>query len=134
MCSAELFHAYQSAIYRVNATPPFDVRVGDRSESADDLLPAGCESWAFITACNPGSRPRLTDDQNAERTQSLRAMLNGWKIIDGEGHSQDNEWREPSFLVLGIDEARASEIALAFGQAAYVAGTRGGVARLVLPG
>ncbi len=125
--------AYARAVYRVDAPAgPFTIRVGQPSPGAEALLTAhGRACWAYLTACNPGSE-RLPPEVNAERTARLRERLRGFHVLEGEGGSPEGDWPpEHSFLVLGLDEAQASEIARDFGQAAYVAGTLGAAARLV---
>ena len=115
---AELEAAYRAALYRAGGIV---LRVGNPGPEA------GC--WAFLTACNPMSCP-LPDAENASRMDWLRADLSGFVLHEGEGAAPDGSWREPSFLVLGIDERSASGLALRYGQAAFLFGERGAPARL----
>ena len=128
----DLSAAYNAAHYRVFADPPFVLRVGERSAELNALLAShSAGTWAFITACNPGSVP-LSDEENAERMVRLREMLNHLTTYPGEGIDPTDEWPgEPSVLVVGIDRAEAVEVAKTFEQAAILAGIRGGAAELV---
>ena len=71
-----LVKAYQQALYSVDGTEgTSELRVGERSSSLIDLLSKfQLDSWAYITAENPGSE-LLTSDQNKQRTQSLEIHL-----------------------------------------------------------
>lgn len=126
-----LVKAYQQAIYSVDGTDgTFELRVGERSSSLILLLSqAQVESWAYITAENPGSE-LLTAEQNMQRTQSLESQLKkeGYHYLRGEGRSPENSWPpEKSFLILGISETEAVQLAQAFGQKALLIGGISGV-------
>lgn len=126
-----LVKAYQQALYSVDGTEgTFELRVGERSSSLIDLLSKfQLDSWAYITAENPGSE-LLTSDQNKQRTQSLEAHLKkeGYRYLGGEGKAPDNSWPpEKSFLVLGISETEAVQLAQTFGQKALLIGGISGV-------
>jgi hypothetical protein len=131
--------AYQATNYRVEDGPlgPFVIRVGESSAEADRLLEVHHQTeWAFVTACNPGSR-RLAPDENARRIAELEAvcLYYGWRHYLGAGVGRDGTWPpEPSFLVVGMSEADAVEVARHFGQNAIVAGRSGEPARLVWVG
>lgn len=127
----KLSAAYTSAFYRVFADPPFVLRVGEPSAELDALLYAhAADTWAFVTACNPGSVV-LSADENAERMNQLREVLTRFVTYPGESCDAAGGWAEPSLLVIGISRTEAVEVATAFGQAAILAGTRGGVTELV---
>lgn len=123
--------AYTAARYRVFADPPFVLRVGERSAELDALLALhAADTWAFITACNPGS-VLLSAEGNAERMVRLRARLTTFITYPGESSDEHGDWAEPSLLVVGIRRTEVMEVARAFGQAAILAGDRGGPAELV---
>jgi hypothetical protein len=127
--------AYRATDYRVEGGPngPFVVRVGEMSVDLEQLLLDEVEfDWAYLTACNPGS-VRLTDDENARRTQELRDLLRcRWQYVyEGLSVGRDGTWREPSFLVLGMNEDEAVQIGRRFGQNAVVVGRMAEPARLV---
>lgn len=129
--SESLVKAYQQAIYSVDGTHGrFELRVGERSDDLIMLLTeAQVESWAYITAENPGSE-LLTSDQNKQRTQSLEIHLKkeGYLYLGGKGRAPDNSWPpEKSFLILGISETEAVQLAQTFGQKALLLGRISGV-------
>lgn len=136
MHDPDLEAAYRTAAYTavVPGRDPIVIRCGERCMPLDLLLAeARVTTWAFITACNPGSM-RLDDEANAERMSRLETLVRGRGLacFQGEGRSDDDSWpEEPSLLVLGIEEADAVAVAQAFGQLAIVSGRRGGEARLV---
>jgi hypothetical protein len=125
MLPPDLEAAYRRTAYRVFADPPFVIRIDQPSPEADRLLGAA-DSWAFLSACNPGSIP-LADAENAARTAALRARIGD--AIPGEG--RDADWAEASFW-FAAPLAVALDLACEFGQLALVAGDRGGPARLVV--
>ena len=128
--------AYEATDYSVHEGPHggFVIRVGARADAADALLAAaGADSWAFITACNPGSMPLAVAD-NAARMDRLtqRVRARGLAYFSGAGVAADGAWPpEPSLLVLGLSEAEALALARELGQLAIVVGRRGEPARLV---
>jgi hypothetical protein len=132
-----LHAAYLATDYVVHAGEDFFLRIGECCALLDALLSQhGVESWAFVTACNPGSQA-LADDDNAERMRRLEREVSakGFPFLLGDGAIPDRSWpAEPSLLILGIDEAGAREIAERYGQLAFVCGTRGQAARLVWSG
>jgi N-formylglutamate amidohydrolase len=103
--------AYRETHFRVEATPPFVLRIGEPNPHLAEL----CTRWgvtasAFVTACNPHSESR-TEADNAARHAALRDELvrRGLPFVEGAGRHPDNGWPpEASFLVLGLelDEAR----------------------------
>jgi hypothetical protein len=123
--------AYRFAEYRVDTSPPFTLRVGEPCAALDALLAShAADTWAFVTACNPGSVV-LSVEVNAERMKQLREMLNRFVTYPGESCGPDGQWAEASVLVIGISRTAVVEVAKAFGQAAILAGERGGPAELV---
>src|SRR5262245_55943344 len=72
----ELEAAYRATEFRVEAGgSPVTLRVGRPSAELDDLLGRhGVRHWAFVTACNPGSRP-LPPAENDARTRRLAAEV-----------------------------------------------------------
>jgi len=116
--TAKLFAAYLAAEYAVHE-PAIVIRVGERNSALDALIGAG--SAAFVTAANPGSE-RQSDEENARRTETLRQMIaTRWPYARGEGRRRGGEWpAEPSFLVLGISQTEAMQLAREFAQNAFV--------------
>jgi hypothetical protein len=126
----ELEKAYRATAYRVAGLP--DLRIGTASPALDQLLRRhAADSWAYLTAYNPGSELRPTAE-NEVRLRELRTALthSGFVFLDGEGVGSG--WpAEPSFLVIGITLADAVQLGRRFGQAAVVVGELGTSARLI---
>jgi hypothetical protein len=98
------------------------------------LIENACESWAYVTAYNPGSVV-LSHEENQHRQASLENELHkrGWVFFSGEGVGSSGNWPpEPSVLVLGIGAATAQQLGRAFGQNAVVVGRLGRPAELVI--
>ncbi len=129
----DLHEAYRASEYQVFGKPQLTLAV-DRHEPALAalLVAAGVDSAAYLTACNPGSR-RLSEPENAARTQALRSHLaeHGYRIREGTAIDPGGLWpAEPSFLVLGIDAGTARAIASHFGQNALLLIGADAIARL----
>jgi Protein of unknown function (DUF3293) len=130
----DVFEAYRKTRYEVQ-TPGGKVvlRHGERSPELDRLLDAPFPGWAFITAWNPGSNPRLSIDENRRRQQELEAALSPrYRTFPGKGVGDDGRWPpEESVLVLGISRDEALRFGRQFGQLAILAGSRGEPAEVV---
>ncbi len=129
---AALLEAYRAAEYVVH-DPHVVIRVGEPNAALDALI-AGAERAAFLTAANPGSE-RHGDEENRRFIAALRGALDaaGWLILEGEGRDPKGAWpAEPSFLVPGIPQDKALELARRFGQNAFVWCERGVAPQLVL--
>ena len=123
--------AYEATDYRVGDR--FTIRCGERSPPLEALLTESRhDTWAFITAWNPGSIA-LDTTENRRRMTSLcdRIALLGLPMLEGEGMGTGGDWPpEPSLLVLGIGASEAVELGRAFGQVAIIVGRLGAPARL----
>ena len=123
--------AYEATDYWVGDC--FMIRCGERSPPLEALLAeSGHDTWAFITAWNPGSIA-LDTAENRRRMTDLcgRIALLGLPMLEGEGVGTGGDWPpEPSLLVLGIGASEAVELGRAFGQVAIVVGRLGAPARL----
>jgi len=93
------------------------------SDDGTRLLKAGGVSVAsYITAYNPLS----TQQSKAENTDQNSVLVNqlkrlGFSFLPGEGRDIKGLWPvEPSFLVLGMDEATAHRWARQFEQYAFL--------------
>jgi hypothetical protein len=125
--------AYRDTDYRVEDGPlgPFVIRIGEVSIPVERVLARhGQSEWAFITACNPGSE-RLSFGDNHSRMVELAHAILEWPHYPGISVGPAGDWAEPSFLVVGLSEGEAVELARHFGQNAVVAGRVGEPARLV---
>lgn len=124
----ELARAYRRTSYWLQTQPPFCVRVGAVSAAMDSLLKDyGADTWAFITAFNPHSRP-VSDDENRARDAALIASLDraGFKHIACDGVDDDGTWQtEHGHVVFGIDAAAARALGREFAQNAILIGRVG---------
>ncbi len=132
----ELHEAYRKTTFYAD-TPRgrLALRIDKCDAQLDQLLvDHACESWAYLTAYNPGS-VLLSPDENHHRQVTLEAQLHtgGWTFFAGEGVGDSGNWPpEPSVLVLGIDEATAQQLGIAFDQNAVVVGRLGKPAELAI--
>jgi len=131
MSDHPLKRVYEATEYRVGDR--FTIRCGAPTPLLDELLrEAGHDTWAYVTACNPGSIPLATAENGARMAALTRCLENlGHPFLAGEGVGTGGDWPpEPSLLVLGIDPDAASDLGRRFGQVAIVVGRRGEPARL----
>jgi hypothetical protein len=131
-----LEEVYRATTYRVFVPvgPPIDLRVGERSAELDLLLTKyNLSTWAFISACNPGSRPLPAAENDARHAKLLRTVKDfGWRSLQGVGIPAGADWQpEPSVIVLGVATEEVVAVARDFEQNAILAGRRGGEAELV---
>lgn len=123
-----LLRAYLAAEYRVDADPPFALRIGTpaRIPGVPDGTPL-----AFVTAWNPRSLAR-SEGENVKALAELRAGLEreGARVLDGAGVAADGTWQERSLLALGLEPDRADEWARTYEQNALVTARAGEPARL----
>ncbi len=130
-----LIQAYRDAHYRVDAVPPFVIKVGVPSETLRQLyLQYRSDCAAYITACNPFSRS-LSDVDNTARQAALLSELTGRsvKFINGVGLDSKGKWPgEASFLVLGLSLEATRVLARKYEQNAVVWCDKDAVAQLVL--
>jgi hypothetical protein len=126
--------AYRATTYVVDLPAcTLRLRIDERCPALDDLLQGyGYATWAFISACNPGSR-LLSAAENATRHARLIETVNrlGLQWHEGKGVGDTPGWpAEASLLILGISHGEALALAKRFGQNAIVFGTPGEAARL----
>jgi len=127
--------AYLETEYRVHGPSGFTLRVG---EASAELLAAHArhqvECSAYLTACNPFSRP--TDDaENATRQAALVAAVERMGLVHeaGIGQHPSNEWPgEESVLIHGLSLEAASELATRFEQNGFVWSGPDATPRLIL--
>ena len=136
-CSAapDLLAAYRATRYTARRGGlEVALVVGGTSPELDRWLDElGCREWAYLTACNPGSKV-LSDEENARRQAELVAQLGrrGFVVWHGAGEPLAAGWRaEASVLVPGIGRGEAVDLARMHGQCALVVGVRGGRGELV---
>ena len=132
--SPKLIDAYRKARYVV--LPELAFHVDQRCPPLDALLEeVGAATAAFVTAANPGSRPRSKEENAAALAELDRQVAAaGYDSCLGEGREPDGTWAEPSRLVLGIERAAAEALGRRFGQNAIVFVEKGRPPELVLLG
>jgi hypothetical protein len=143
-----LLQSYLRAVYRVDAggiggvggigdlgARAIFLTIGETSpELACRLAAIGRDSFAFLSAANPGSAA-LPDDENRRRHARLVASVaaSGRPALAGESYDgSSGGWREASLLVAGIERAAAVALAREFGQVALLYGAIGGPVELVV--
>lgn len=110
------------------------LRVDEPAQALDNWLNrAGYATWAFISACNPGSQP-LSESENHARhallVEKVGAMGLPW--IKGIGQPDCSEWKpEISLFLPGIDLKKAIGLAASFGQNALLFGQCGQPPQLI---
>lgn len=127
-----LLAAYRRTSYTAyTPTGTLTLRIDEPNPALDAWLVArGVRDWAYLTACNPGSRA-LSETDNRDRRQALEGQLvaEGFAFHGGAGvpdPDHDPDWLpEASVLVLGIDPENAARLARQYGQLAFVAGRLG---------
>ncbi|MFT7218658.1 MAG: hypothetical protein ACI8Z1_000269 [Candidatus Azotimanducaceae bacterium] len=115
-----LLNQYMDTDYVISDDPPLLLRVGDQNDDARILMASmGVSTAAFITAWNPGSTP-LGDDENDMRQAELLDEIEKRRLNYLVGYGERTDWREYSYLILGIAQSDASELAGRFDQNAYL--------------
>lgn len=135
----ELIQAYRETNYRVHLgaedVESFILKVATLSEPLERLhRKSSVDCSAFITACNPWSRP-TSDGENTQRMDDLMKILQARSLRwhPGSGQHPVNEWpAEPSILVMGLSLAAAKVLARSFDQNAFIWTGSDAVPQLVL--
>lgn len=135
MRELDTWRAYERATYCVfDDSREICFRVGSASVRLRRLLDRyGASKWAFLTACNPASRPLQANENRARQNAMLEQLLSaGYRCLPAEGRGGDASWpAEESVLALDIPERIARRIGRQYGQLAIVAGRRASPSRLV---
>jgi hypothetical protein len=138
---ARLLEAYQMTRYVVRphactGCQELVLRVAALHPVLDAALAArGHREWAFITAWNPGSRPR-SDEENRRAQEQLLSQLiaGGWVAAPAIGEAEDGRWSEQSLFVPGLPRTEAGRFGCAYGQVAVLVGRVGAPAELLFCG
>ena len=129
----ELISAYEETEYRV-LDPAFCIQIGAFHPHLDQWLSArSFETWAYITAWNPGSK-RITKKENNRRQEELKAELEnrGMIFYPGLGEHPTGRWEaEESLWIPGCSLDLGLLLARKFDQNAIVYGKVGEIAQLI---
>ncbi|KRD79975.1 DUF3293 domain-containing protein [Lysobacter sp. Root983] len=128
--AAELAALYAAASYAVVVDgDAIALRVGEPAPDLEAYLPA--EAYVLVSAWNPASEPR-SDAANEAADAALVARLDAAGIARQAAWASapDGQWREPGWLLSGIEQSAADRLAADFGQAAVLAWRRGQPVRL----
>ncbi len=111
------------------------LKVGETNSVLDSLQTKYCSTmWTFITAENPKSKI-LTDEENNQRTELLREILDnlGKPYFSAYGQGNPNWKPEKSFLVLRTSRSEAVEkLGIIFQQNAILVGQLGKATELFI--
>ena len=128
--AAELAALYTAAAYAVVVDgDAIALRVGEPSPDLEAYLPA--DTYVLVSAWNPASEPR-SDAANEAADAALVARLDAAGIArqSAWASAPDGQWREPGWLLTGVEQAAADRLAVDFGQAAVLSWQRGQPVRL----
>ena len=126
-----LITAYEETDYYVSDDPPLLLKVGEPNDDARVLLASfGVRTAAFITAWNPGSE-KLDDEVNEARQAELLSKIEEMRLNYFVGWGERGDWREFSYLILGISIEDATRLGHQFGQNAFIWMDLEGVPQLV---
>lgn len=127
MTNEETHQAFLETVYTVFNNPNFDIRINEIVKEKSSV-----DSWAFITAWNP--LPKIESlEENRQRNNKLENDIKqlGLVYMNGLGVSKDGLWSEESFFIENISLDKAKELAVKYGQLAFVFGTKNNKATLV---
>uniref|UniRef100_UPI0040494B10 DUF3293 domain-containing protein n=1 Tax=Flavobacterium sp. TaxID=239 RepID=UPI0040494B10 len=127
MTKQEIHQAFLDTTYKVFAKPNFIIKINKVIAETQHL-----NSWAFITAWNPLPKI-LTIEQNRQRNRQLEDDLIklDLKYCTSIGISEDDKWSEESFFIENISVPKANQLAVKYGQLAFVFGQKNEVAELI---
>lgn len=130
-----LERAYRATIYRLFLPGSLcELKLDQRCEPLCCWLEtAGADSFAILTAFNPGSAV-VEPEVNADAQSRLECDLleAGFEPYAGENEAAEGDWMpEETCFVPGISEAEAVDLAKKYGQNAIVFGASDGIPRLV---
>ena len=116
---------YRGALYRVDSTPPFALRVGQYSDALSSLfLEENHQTAAFLTACNPmGVKNSDTSNYQAQYqlTNDVHNLGLAYTAAIGLDSTPDSTWPgEPSLFVPGISRHQAIRLGAKYQQLAIV--------------
>lgn len=120
-----------------DAWTPTPFRVFERARAFDvvpatkvENLPAtGYDGAVYVvTAWNPGGqRSTLTRNVQLHRRMRADVQSRGWDVREVATYDEDLRWAEQSLLMVGVDHAATSALALEYEQPAFIQWTQTGV-------
>ena len=125
---------YKAATYKIHSVPPIPLKIDERNPELVKLMKKHqLKNAAIITPCNPGSC-KMPMDYNERRIEFFKEILEQRKYFylpadncdKGTGH-----WHEPSFWITDIRLPEAKQLAIDFGQNAFVYTTSYAAPRLI---
>jgi len=121
----ELAGSYYRTIYSL-PNQGIDIQIGIFNPKLEDFCRRmNIQTWAFLTAYNPGSSLVSLQKNNLANTKLQSTIMSkGYNLIEGIGvPDESDQWKpEPSFFIWNIDLEEASNVAVRFGQKAFVYG------------
>lgn len=128
---ATLLDAYYTADYRWELDGQwFPLRIGQPVPRLEAAFPAS-HRFGLLSAWDPHSRPR-PDPVNRAADEDLHTALlaSGLPYRPGFSSAPNRSWREPSWVVMDMEEAEFDRLARRFGQLGTLAWQRGEPVRL----
>ena len=109
-----------------------DIRINAMSDQMDQRLELlGKNSFAFLTASNPIGQI-LFPEENLKRYRELEHDLSGYETHHGEVKGDDDNCpASAGFFIFQITQERVIQLAIKYGQAAFLFGEKGKLATLV---
>lgn len=109
------------------------LRIGEYNQRLDTLLEeANQQTWAWITAANPGAQ-QVSEKVNAARFREMLALVSHQKLkyLAADAVPDSPGWPiEPGLFIFGIPLESALDIGRQFGQLAILAGSKNRVPQL----
>jgi len=128
---SQLEIAYHKTNYVFSAPNVIRLNIGKPNHLIDKLFNQfNCSTGGFITASNPQSK-KTTLEANRIANLKLEELLIGKVYFHGVGIDPDTEWKEESFMVLGIEKMALVELGRTFEQNAVVHVEKGHAPELV---
>lgn len=128
---ASLMDAYLLAHYRWETDGEWRwLRVGELSPELEAAFPQA-QRFALVSAWDPHSVVRDKAVNRREDAELHRLLVQGaWNVRPAFSSAPDRSWREPSWLVMDIDNESLDALGRRFGQLATLSWERGRVLRL----
>jgi hypothetical protein len=128
---SQLEIAYKKTNYVFSAPNVIRLNIGKPNPLVDKLFnQLNFSTGGFISACNPESK-KTTPEKNRKANLKLEELLIDKVFFYGVGIDPDTEWKEESFMVLGIKKVELIELGRTFKQNAVIYVEKGHAPELV---